>query len=68
MLFLKQPDNLTFLCHESATTCRIDLYKVPNSKLKPDLCSCAKIEIIESTAPPQQGSLSHCLSVHLQEL
>ena len=42
-----------FLYHKSATTCQIDSNKVPNSKLKPDLCNCVKTEIIESTAPPQ---------------
>ena len=53
MLFLKQPPILPFLCHKSATTCQIDLNKVSNSKLKFDLRSCVKIEIIESIAPPQ---------------
>ena len=50
---LKQPLILPFLCHKSATTCQIDSYKVSNSKLKPDLCNCVKIEIIEFTTPPQ---------------
>ena len=54
MLFLKQPHILPFFCHKSATTCQIDSYKVSNSKLKPDLSKCAKTEIIELTAPPQQ--------------
>ena len=31
-----------------------DSYKVSNSMLKPDLCNCVKIEVIESAAPPQQ--------------
>ena len=53
MLFLKQPPILPFLCHKSATTCQIDLYKVSNSKLKPDLCICIKTGIIEYTAPSQ---------------
>ena len=53
MLFLEQPLILPFLCHKSATTCQIDSYKVSNSKLKPDLCSSVKTEMIESTAPPQ---------------
>ena len=54
MLFLKQPLLLPFLCHKSATTCHIESCKVSNSKLKLDLCNCAKTEISESTAPPQQ--------------
>ena len=54
MLFLKQPLILSFLCHESATTCQIDSNKASNSKFKPYLCSCVKIELIESTAPPQK--------------
>ena len=53
MLFLMQPLILPFLCHKSATTFQIDSNKVSNSKLKPDLCNCVKIEIIDSTAPPQ---------------
>ena len=52
--FLKQPRILPFLCHKSATTCHIDSYKVSNSKLKPDLSSCVKTEMIEPTTPPQQ--------------
>ena len=52
MLFLKQPQIL--LCDKSGTTCQIDSYMVSNSKLKPDLRSCVKTEMIESTAPPQQ--------------
>ena len=54
MLFLKQAFILPFLHLKSATTCQIDSYKVSNSKLKPGICSCAKTEMIESTAPPQQ--------------
>ena len=54
MLFLKQPLTLSFLCHESATTCQIYSYKVSNSKLEPDLSNRVKAEMIESTAPPQQ--------------
>ena len=54
MLFLKQPFVLPFLCRKSATTCQIDYYKVSNSKLNPDLCNCAKTEIIESKTLPQQ--------------
>ena len=53
MLFLKQSFILPSLDHKSATTCQIDLYKVSNSNLKSDLCNCVKIEIMESTAPPQ---------------
>ena len=37
------------------TTCQIDSYKVPNSKLKSYLHNCVKTEVIESTAPPQQS-------------
>ena len=54
MLFFNQSHILPFLCHKSATTCQIDSYKVSNSKLKPDLSSCVKTEMIESTVPPQQ--------------
>ena len=54
MLFLKQSFMLSFLCHKSATTCQIDLNKVSISKLKPYLCNCVIIEMIESTAPPQK--------------
>ena len=54
MLFLKLSLILPFLCHKSATMCRIDSNKVSNPKLNPDPCKCAKIEIIESTAPSQQ--------------
>ena len=50
MPFLKQPLNLLFLCHKSATTCQIDSYKVSNSNLKPDLRNCVKTEMIESMA------------------
>ena len=45
VLFLKQPLILPFLCHKSATTCKIGSNKVSNSKLKSDLCNCVKIEI-----------------------
>ena len=54
MLVSKQPLILPFLCHLSATTCQINSFDVSNSKLKPGLCSGAKTEINESTAPPQQ--------------
>ena len=54
MLFLGQPLSLAFLYHRSGTICQIDLHKVSNPKLKPDLCNCLKTEIIESTVPPQQ--------------
>ena len=54
MLFLKQPFILPFLYHESATTSQVDSNKVSNSTLKPELCSCMKLEINESIAPPQQ--------------
>ena len=53
MLVLKQPLILLFLCHKSATACQIDSNKASNSKLKPDLCKGVRIEIIETTAPPQ---------------
>ena len=42
MLFLKQPLILPFLCHKSATICKIDSNDVSSSKLKSDLCSCVK--------------------------
>ena len=54
MLFLKQPLMLPFLRHKSRTTRQIDSNEVSNSKLKPDLCNCVKLEIIEFTAPSQQ--------------
>ena len=54
MLFLKRPLLLPFLYHKSATTCQIDSNMVSNSKLKPDLCNCVKIERIELVAPLQQ--------------
>ena len=54
VLLLKQPLILLFLYHKSANTCLIDLYKVSNSKLKPDLRNCVKIDIIEPKAPPQK--------------
>ena len=54
MQFLKQPLNLPFLCHKSATMHQIDSSKVSNSKLKLDLCNSVKMEMIEFTAPPQQ--------------
>ena len=54
MLFLKEPLILPFLRHKSATACQIDSNKVSYSKLKPDLCNCLEIELIESIAPPQQ--------------
>ena len=54
MLFLKQPLILQFLCHKSETTSQIDSSNVSNSKLKLSLCNCARTEVIESTAPPQQ--------------
>ena len=57
MLFLKhlkQPLILPFFNHKSATTRQIDSHKVSNFKLKPDLCNCSKIEMIEYMAPPQQ--------------
>ena len=46
MLFLEQPLILPFLYHKSVTMCQIDSYKVANSKLKLDLCSSVKTEII----------------------
>ena len=67
MLFLKQPLILPFRYHKSAITCRIDSNEVSNSKLKAELCSCVKTEMIESTAPPQQPHkrsilfLRHCV-------
>ena len=54
MLFLKQPLILSFLCHESGSTCRIDSTKISNFGLKLELCNCVKIEVIEYIAPPQQ--------------
>ena len=54
MLLLKQPLILPFFCHKSVTTCQIDSYKVSNYTLKPNLCSCVKTEMSESTAHPQQ--------------
>ena len=54
VLFSKQPLMLPFLYHKSATTCQIDSNNVSNSKLKRELWSCIKSEIIESKAPPQQ--------------
>ena len=54
MLFMKQPLILPFLCHKSTTAHQTDLHKIPNSKLKLDLCNCVKFEIFESTAPPQK--------------
>ena len=53
MLLLKETQILPFLCHKSATTFQIDSYRVLNSKLKSDLCSFVKTEMIEYTAPPQ---------------
>ena len=50
MLFLKQPFIWPFFHHKSAITCQIDSNKVSSSKLKPDLCNCGKIEMIEFTA------------------
>ena len=68
MLFLKQPLIFPFLCHKSATTCQIDSNKVSTSKLKPDLCNCVKIQIIQSTAPPQQPNKrdTNCLGHAVQ--
>ena len=54
MLFLKKQKISPFLCHRSAASCQIDSNKVSNSELKPNLYSCVKAKIIESTAPPQQ--------------
>ena len=54
MLFLKQPLNLPFLYHKSATTYDIDSNKVSNSNLKPDLCNCLKTKIIKRTALSQK--------------
>ena len=75
MLFLKQPLILPFLYHKSASTCQIDSNNVSNSKSKPDLCNCAKSEIIETTTPPQQphkhyqpGSLRQLDRVRLRVL
>ena len=53
VLFLKQRQIFPFLCHKSATMCQRDSNEASNSKLKPDLCNCVKIETIVSTAPPQ---------------
>ena len=55
MLFLRHVFVLPIFCHKLATTCHIDSYEVSNSKLKPDLCSCVKTEMIESTVLPQQS-------------
>ena len=49
MLFLKQPLVLPLLCNKSATTFQVDSYKVSDTELKPDLYSCAKTEVMEST-------------------
>ena len=50
MLFLKQSLILPFRYHKSATRYQINSSKVSNkvwnSKLKPDLCNCAKTEIV----------------------
>ena len=46
VLFLKEPLTLLFKYYKSAIMCQIDSYKVSNSNLKPDLCNCAKTEII----------------------
>ena len=54
MLFFKQPLILPFLCHKSATTCKIDSSNVSNSKLKPDSYNYVKTKTIESSAPPQE--------------
>ena len=56
MLFFEKTTYLPFLYHKSATTCQLDSYKVSNSKLKPDLCNCAKAEIIESMASPHSSN------------
>ena len=53
MLVLKQPLIWPFFRYKSATTGPIDPYNVSNSKLKPDLCNCVKLEIVESAAPPR---------------
>ena len=54
MLILKQPIILPLPHHKSATTCQSDSYMVSNSKLKLDLRSCLKTEMIESASPPKQ--------------
>ena len=54
MPFLKQPLILPFLCNKSVTIGQIVSNMVSNSKLKPDLCNCVKVEIIELTSPPEQ--------------
>ena len=54
MLFFTQPFILPFLCHKSATSCRIDSSKVSNSKLKLDVYNCVKTEVTECTGPPQR--------------
>ena len=43
-----------FLSHKSATMCQINLNKVSNSKLRPNLCNYVKTKVIEFTAPAQQ--------------
>ena len=53
MLFLKQLLISPFFYHKSATTRQIDSNMVLSSKLKPDLCSFAKTEIIEPITSPQ---------------
>lgn len=52
--FLKE-QIVSFLCYKSATiNCQIDKNKASNSKLKLDLCSCVRTEIINAIAPPHQ--------------
>ena len=55
MLFLKQPLILPFIRHKSETNCQNDSNTVSNSKLKPDLCNCVKIEIIDLLAIQQRS-------------
>ena len=67
--FFVATSDFPLLCHKSATTSQIDSNKVSNSKLKLDLFSFIKTDILESTVPPQLPhkrdiiSLGHLVSV-----
>ena len=54
-MFLKQPRILAYLCHKSEVTSQIDSKRASNSKLKPNLCNCIKIEIIDLLAILRDG-------------
>ena len=63
MLFLKRPLILPFLCHKSATAWQIDSNKVSNCKLKLDVCSRVKTQLLHSSHTKGAQILGHPICI-----